>query len=240
VLKLRQIGLLLILILLSLPSWATFTFIGFNGNSACGNASTTCDVTVTVTADNVLILAITEDSATGGTAITGVTGGCAVSWQLCPSCYSQDTNSRAADIAYCLSSAAGTSTVTVTRAQVGSVGWVAVVQKFSHTGTVSFDTSGNRQQTTATTSHAGVTLTPTGANDLIVQVMRVGSGAINSITSPYTIATSVNQGGFAYSVNTVDGAAPTWTSGSSVRSALSAIAIKESTAVKTSSSSQVY
>ena len=210
----------------------TFTVTQFAVNTACTATSQTCDVTVSSTGSGHVLAAGTVLNINDG-GITAVSGG--GTWALCPAsgCYQTDNNARTTDLAYCLSSTSGATTITVTRTTTTSATWQAAVWELSFTGSsASLDTFGKRQQSTATTSPAGVTLTLTGSNDAIIQIIRTGGTTPSAISAPYNLHAGSGGAGWAESINTVSGTAPTWTTGSG-RAALSAIAFAEITSSTT-------
>lgn len=88
------------------------------------------------------------------------------------------------------------------------------------------DVGGARDQSATTANPAGIGLTLTGSNDVIVQYVNYGTNA-TAISGTYTSPADFPGGsGVAGSINTSSGTAPTWTATSST-GALGALALKE-------------
>lgn len=220
--------LLLLLLLCSLPSWATWTVVQHKISGACTASSSTCAVTVTSTGTgNVIVIGMAI--ASNVEAIVSVSGGGTYSHPA--GCNGTSGSTFGTDCAYTLASTSGTTSITVTRTDATTHTWRVAATELSFTsGPVSVDSGSpqTRTQTTAVTNPAGVTLTLTGSNDAIYQMIL--STTPSAITSPYSTNVDFSgPGGFAVSINTVSGTAPTWTTASSA-AALSAIAFTETAA----------
>jgi hypothetical protein len=117
---------------------------------------------------------------------------------------------------YILSSTSGTTTCTFNTTNAMNSGGVAAMAEYSTTtpGFV-FDNAGGRDQNT-TTNPAGITLTLSGSNDVIVQSI-TPNASCSAISGSYTNPALFPGGwGFAGIVNTASGTAPTWTCSSGV------------------------
>jgi len=139
------------------------------------------------------------------------------------------------DASYTLNSASGATSITLTLSAAVSTTWAACIREYSSTASgVAIDTSGNRDQSTAAANPAGVGLTLTGSNDLIVQFVAC-AGSCSGISAGYSNGDFPNNNGVADALNTSSGTAPTWTA-TSGRAALGALAFKETAAVSCSQS----
>jgi len=222
-------GIASILLSLSSPAWATFTLVQHVFSSACNVSSATCNVTVASTGTGHLILI--GMSISNADFITSVSG--AGTYTVPGGCEGADSTTSSTSCAYNLSSTSGVTTITVTRTSTTTGTWRCEVLELSSTATpFVLDVVGNRDQSTNTTTPAGVTLTLSGSNDVILQTAQSSTGQTSiSINAPYTIETcGANRMCFAWSLNTTSGTAPTWTMASSGHAALGAIAIKETSA----------
>lgn len=231
--------LLLAAILVSSHAYAgTWALVagGDNVNNACANGSATCAVTVQSTGSGNLTVIWCKFSNTADT-ISSVSDGSAT-YGLCTAsaCHSSDsTNANGTDIAYALSSTSGKTSITVTKSSTNNA-WVCRILQYSTTaGPAVYDVGGNRNQSTNTTSPAGVTLTLGGSNDVIIQsdLASVPTAISGSYTTPADFDGTRNYGVAGW-VNTSSGSAPTWTQTNS-RSSLSAVAFKESAATASNS-----
>jgi len=134
----------------------------------------------------------------------------------------------ATDCGYVLSSTGGVSAITFTYTNGNSTSGYTAISMFEYhtTLTAAFDVDGTRVSSTGG-SPAGVTLTLTGSNDVIAQNINGLSGGASAITGTYTNPADFIAGfGWAGSINTNSGTAPTWTITSN-EAGMSAIAFKE-------------
>lgn len=218
--------LLLILVMLcALPSWGTIALGQHPSKTTCG-AAASCAITITSpTAGDLLVGVMHQNSHT--VTISSVSGACSGSWVVSSASYTTDLVNTGieGEFAYCLSAAAGTSVTFTWSATSGSVTAIDVFE-FSHAGTMSFDVAGIRDQSTSVSSMAGVTLTLTGASDVIMQLDINNASNPTAISSPYSFQ-NVNGDGIGWSLNTASGTAPTWTKSGPDASALAAIAFTE-------------
>ena len=191
---------------------------------SCTTTNATCNLTVASTGSGHLIV-VAMGIAHTGEYITGVSGGGTYTAFAGNTCAGQETSGGvlAVDCAYTLSSTSGATTITVTRTDTTSYGWRIGMIELSSTAAMSLD-SGCPQvgdQTTSTTSPTGVTLTPLGVNDVIIQ--NIFGNVPTAISSPYNTYSSFSQNlGVGASLNTLSGTAPTWTQ-TSGKAALSAV-----------------
>jgi hypothetical protein len=235
----RLILLFLLLLCLSSIANASFTLTQISNVTTCTTTSATCDATVASTGTGHLL--VVGMTGTINEPIVSVSG--AGTWSLCASssCFVIDNSNKSSDLAYCLSSTSGVTTITVTRGSTTSNTWKVAVWEISFTGaSVALDTQGTRAQTTNSSSVVGVALTLTGSNDIIFQLIKAGATTVNNISSPYTRNKTSAESSWASSLDTVSGTAPTWTLNSALRAAMSALAFKEvTTTPKTKFSSSV-
>lgn len=192
------------------PAWASFSVIQTANATGSG---TTCNLSVSaVGAGHTLAFAV---DSLGGTnfLMTAVATG-AGNMILCPisGCHLQDATSKYnVDGGYVLSASGGATTLTATINTTPGGTWRCWVTELAAGGPVSFDLSGTRSALGCATPCSGVTTSPSGTNDAIVQLC-VGGPNCTAVTSPYSShATFLTGEGYAISTNTTSGAAPSWT-----------------------------
>jgi hypothetical protein len=217
--------LLLLLLGLTAPAWATWSVKQTNNNSGCSSGSTTCTISTSATGGGRVLVMDVEIPNTGIT-ITGVSGG-GESWQN-PSC-SVGVTGFSIDSWYALASTAGITSYTVTVSSAPTAAWNVHIGEVATTLKPVFDTCASRTQSSTVTSIAAPTITLSGSNDYISQYIYEGGsgGSASSIDSSYTI----EQGQFtthAYAdkVNTTS-TPPTWTVSVANTAILIALAFKE-------------
>jgi hypothetical protein len=201
----------------------TLALVQHPTNGACPASSSTCSVTVASTGSGHLI--VVGMGYGNGTQVTlsSVSGG--GTYTVCTGCPGFDAAGLGTVMGYTLSSTSGATTITLnlSAAVGGSEAWA---REYSCTnGALSYDTAGTHDNSTATTSATGATLTLTGTNDAIVQSVASGGSGVTAISAPYTTLDTPGGDGVANLLNTTSGAAPTWTQGNGVAAA-SGIAIK--------------
>lgn len=227
----RRIFFVLALLCLSCPAWATWTVVQHALlSSNCTATSNTCALTVSSTGSGHLIIVGMGIGAVGEY-ITGISDGGSTyvvnSGNLAGNaCAGQDAGAPyGSDCGYTLSSASGETTITVTRTDATSYLWRISATEYSFTASsIAFDVVGNRDQSTNTTSPAGVTLSLTGSNDAIYQLDSTGSPS--AISALYTVSDFAAHLGAASCYSSCTGTAPTWTQLTN-HAALSAIAFTE-------------
>jgi hypothetical protein len=222
----KMLGFLAVLTFLLLPQGAgatislvqhTFTTTG------CGGTS--CAIALSATGSGHLLVATATNGASSGFSITSVSG--AGTWTHCPACVSADSGGGSTDISYNLSSTSGVTTITVNFSPSNGFESVAIDEYSFTASSIAVDNYGVLDQTSAGTSIAGVALTLSGSNDVIIQTV-APSGACSAVSGSYTNPVDFEDGsGVAGSINTTSGSAPNWTCTSST-AALSAIAFTES------------
>jgi hypothetical protein len=222
------------LLLLSCPSWATWTLTQVKDNTAC--SGTTCAVTVTSTGSGHLLVAgIASNNSTAAT-ISGVSAAACVSaWVHCTNCSLAVSGDGNVDFSYCLNSVSGQTSITIssgTSLGAGSNGFIW--EASSSLGSIALDSgatpSGTKNNTTSATSQAGVSLTLSGNNDFIAAIAGCGStcngltgtGWTNDLANP-------NGDGAAHGITNGSQTGPTtWTQTSSSTLIAAAIAFQES------------
>lgn len=224
---LRILVLLALAACFATPAHATWSLLHNTAANTCGTTSATCALTITaISAGNVVTLYMAS-SITTDTLTAASTGG---SYTFPAGCHSTDATAGSVNCGYTLSSTASSTTLTFMRSSATSATWGVGYAEYSHTlpnvavGTASTLT---RDQTTAVTNPAGVTLTLSAGNQIILQGIK-SAATVSAISGTYTnpglFATNF---GYAGSINTSSGAAPTWTT-TSGRAALDAISFVES------------
>ena len=231
---------LMFALLFSAPSWATWTMVQHPKNTACTTSNTTCAVTMTQsTGSGNVLIAVMGDNSSADTISSITSAACTGTWTLCTTlgCHASDSTAAVAvDMAYCLNSASGQTSISITRTG-GTTGWTSAVFEYSFTAgnTVAIDTGSGIDDSTSTTPQNGPALTLSGSNDLIVQTFRCGTTKhVTAVSGTYTNPAdfSSNQG-WAGSINTSSGTAPSWTLSGAARGAGAAIAVKEIAAAGT-------
>lgn len=216
---------LLLFLVFALPCWATWTAVAKNSHT-CSNATNTCNLTVTSTGTNhVILIGVHYVSSGGQLTISSVSGG--GSYTAPAGCASYLASQIiGAACAYTLASTSGATTITVNLSANVSNAWDIDAREYSTTSTAAFDVVGTSQPASSATP-AGVTLSLTGTNDVIFQLATTVN-AVTAVNSPWSATLETQNGnGYADSINTGSGTAPTWTCSSSSLSVMAAIAIKE-------------
>lgn len=227
--RVLQIGVMLAALAWGIPASAVLS-AGVNGNnSACG--ASPCAVTMNgpTTAGSTLIAA---GYTNGGSTMAFSAGASGVGTWV-PDKQVNDATAATTATGYLLSTSGSSSTVNCTTTV--ALNACTVFEIKNTLGTMTFDTSATRDQTTSASSWAGVSPgTITGSNDVVVQVARMNAGNAASETCPNS---STNLGvntapayGYCYLLNTTSNAAGTWTLTGATRASLVGIAIKESSA----------
>lgn len=224
----RILPLLGLLLFFARPASATWTLVQNPSNAACASA-TSCAVTLTQAVGNGNVLVILGDffAPTGTPSITAISAGGTFAHPACDVRHSV-TENVGASCGYVLSSTATAGPITVTytngNATSGDVA-IAILEYHSTAGPGVFDTASTVDDA-ASTSPPGVALTLAGAGEVVAQCLS-SAGTASAITSPYTSPAIFPSGyGFAGSINTASGAAPTWTTTNHIAVG-SALAFKE-------------
>lgn len=227
--------LLLLLLLSVCPSWGTWALIQHPNTTLC-TAGTTCNLTVTSTGTGHVLIGVLLQATTTA-AISSVSGG--GTWVHPASCSASDTNGGSVDVAYVLSSTSGTTTITVTSTKsFVSQNGVWEVGEYSFTASPAvFDACGTPASRTTGTTIAGAAISLTGTNDVIIQAIGCGQTCSTSATGGFVGATpwlSPNDfpggDGVGGSINTSSTTAPNWAQSPTATAAVTAIAIKETSA----------
>ena len=198
--------------------------------ASCTAASQTCAITVTSTGSGHTGIIAMGTATTD--VITGVSGG--GTYTIPTGCQLTDNGVKTVSCAYTISTTSGATTITVTRTSATSATWRAYYLEIGSTNSIVIDTGasnglGTRDQSTTLTTPAGVALTLSASCNCTVVQFIFGTGVTAVAGSGNTyVGDFTSNAGFAYSINTGVGAAPTWTQTSS-RAAVGAIAVKEST-----------
>lgn len=184
---------LLLIVALSMPSWATWTLTQVASNNACTNI-TTCAVTVTSTgAGHLLVFGLIATVAS--TTISSVTSGaCSVAWAHPAG--TNGTGTGSVDLFYCTNSVTAQTSITVTANQAMGNNSIAVVWEANSTlGSIAIDsgaTPAGLSPTATCTACAGKALTLSGNNNFIAGVANcggtcsavTGTGFTNDLTNP--------------------------------------------------------
>lgn len=217
-----MLRMILILVLLGSPAWATWGLVQHKNKTTCSGSS--CAVTVTSTGSGHAIFVVVLPDTSSVTTISSVSGG--GTYTHCSNCAVAISAGLAIDISFTCSSTSGATTVTANLSQSGGGGYVMEVIEYSYTNGCSLDTSGSRTALVALSNPPGVSLTLTGTNDVIVQGVNFTTSA-TAVSSPYSNPADFPGGdGVAGAINTASGTAPTWTATLGT-GAFAALALKE-------------
>jgi hypothetical protein len=233
----KPIKLLLALLLLAHPASATWALV--SSTTSTTNTGTTCSMTVTSTGAGHLIVVIPTSTSTSQLSISSISGG--GTYTICNSgCQDFDSTLGGGvdGIAYVLSSSSGVTAITCTLSGSASQTY-EIEYEFSYTtSTISKDTNSTRTDTSGNTTFAGVTLSPSGSNDVLIQACYPTNVATAISTYSGTFPGGI---GFGRLLNSTSGTAPTWTVNTGGRAAMGAIAFTESSTVTTvNAGAQVY
>ena len=231
--------LLLIVFLVAafvVPASATWTLVQqFISPANCTPGVLTCSISVSSTGSGNVIVVWIEINGVGAvpTTISAVTGGGTYTLGSTFGC-NTFVSSHAIDCALTLSSTSGATTIAITRSnntgapqfKVGGGEWAFTngPPVLDVVGTAIDNCGGS-----CTGTHIGPTISPTGANDLILQGAVTGP-SLSSISSPYTAQFS-DHFGIGYLLNSANGSPVTWTETSpqTGTAVMNAIAIREAT-----------
>lgn len=149
----------------------------------CSAGLTTCTTTIpAVTAGNVLIV---ESFGNTNISISSVTGDS--TWTHCSNCAVNNNTgvNISLDISYvAVATGGGTSIVVTWNTNVGSFAGVDISEWRRSSGSATFDTSNNVNDTSACTACNGVALTLSGSSDLIFQGFSFQQ-TLGTVNSPY-------------------------------------------------------
>jgi hypothetical protein len=233
----KPIKLLLALLLLAHPASATWALV--SSTTSTSNTGTSCNLTITSTGAGHLIVVIPTSTSTSQLSISSISGG--GTYTICNSgCQDFDSTLGGGvdGIAYVLSSTSGVTSITCTLSGSASATY-EIEYEFSYTASsIALDTDGTRTDTSGNGTFAGVTLSPTGSNDVLLQACYPTNTATAITTYTGTFPGGI---GFGRLLNSTSGTAPTWTVSSGGRAAMAAIAFTEtSTPTTVNAGAQVY
>lgn len=204
---------LLLLTLVCFKAHATIALVGsaqHGTTSACTTA--TCVATISSTgAGHLGVFTFIVPAAQTTATVSSITDSAGSTWVNSTGCLTSGTLGFPTRCGYSLSLLAGATTVTLTMSAspVTSMQW-SFIEYSTTLPPFLTDTVGVTNTTTCTTC-TGVTLTLGGTNDVIVQTA-ASTGNVSAVSAPYTNPADVVTGsGYAGSINTVSGTAPTWT-----------------------------
>lgn len=221
--------LCLISLLYSLNAVATISLVQSVANTTCPASGTTCAVSGVqgmVATGTGHLIQVWIFMTTAGVTNTISSVSCGGTFTVDAATNNSDaTIGGAQEMAYALISTSGATSCTITTTNAINGGVMVFSEYSTTTSGFAFDTSSARTQTT-TTNTAGVTLTLSGSNDVVIQAVSP-NGTASAISGTYTSPASFPGGwGYAGSINTASGTAPTWTI-SSGNDILDAEAFKE-------------
>ena len=214
------------------PCWATWTLTQVKDNAGC--TTTTCAVSVTSTGAGHLLVAGFITNGNSAINISSVSAAaCTGSWVHCPNCSIGVSGDGTVDMSYCTNSASGQTSITITLASSSTAEVGVIWEAASTLGTIALDSgttpSGTKNDSVACTSCAGVSLTLSGNNDVIVALGAAGGAATGVTGTGWTNDLSNPSGdGVAHGITSGSQTAPaTWTQ-SSGTFVSNAIAFQES------------
>lgn len=227
------LGLLFICADLKAQTWSLVQLKEFDstgagtGGSACtGMGSAVCTVNVSAVGAGHALVCFSLISSTASTTLSGCGGG--ETWAACStSCNSFNAVTGNGDIRYTLSAVGGETSLTCTVAVAPQNNYsLCGAAEFSLTsGSGAYDTSGTMSDATCT-SCAGVGLTLSGSNDVILQIAAPGN-SFSAVSSPYSTNSAFPSGvGIGVAVGISSGTAPTWTQSPTGIATGSALALK--------------
>jgi hypothetical protein len=212
---------------LALPASATTALVQHPAVVACGTSVTTCTLTVSALGIGNFAAVVCSFANTTGT-MSSMTGG-GTNWVRNAGSRATDTTAAVGIEAMYQTVLTVADTSVVVTFNAAQTGARCQLVEYSHTlDVVMLDTVGSRDQSSAVTNPAGVTLTlaTNGSDETIVQYI-VSAGTVSAISGSYTNPADFSTTfGVAGVINTNSGTAPTWTT-TSGRAALGALAFRE-------------
>jgi hypothetical protein len=187
----------------------TWTLVQSQVNASCGG-STTCTISGLSALGSghlLVVMAYLNGTNNGVVRVRGVSAGCSDPWKYSIGVQAHDTNSRASSGTYCLTSASGATSVTVTAednsASFPNNGWGVSISEFSYTGTgpVQVDEMAGQNDTACTSCSVASMGTLRGSSDVICYEFNTPSG-ITAPGSPYTVANNLGTMGSVCAINT--------------------------------------
>ena len=188
----------------------TFTFVQAPTTTAC---TTPCATTIASTGTNHLLVVIFGQTSVGSADyITGVSGGCSGSWVIPASAKVTSASDGSVNLAYCLASSSGVTSITTTAAANGDV---RIFEISGSTGTITFSTCNTTVNSSSITPQVGPTLTLSGgANYEVIQAFDSGGAHATSVAGPFGNfdgGGGISDLGSADKENTVSGSGASWT-----------------------------
>ena len=174
----------------------TFTLVQQVGVHVC-SGSTTCNIKVAATGTNHLLVVTAGSNAGTPSLVTGVSGG--GTWTTPTACQTSNGNWGSVSCAYNLSSTSGATNVALTLSN--SNPYNVEFWEYSFTSSAaSLDALGATQQTGNGSTVSGVSLNPTGSNDVILQWSEC---AATAVAAPYGHLKATNSTAFADNENSI-------------------------------------
>lgn len=202
---------LLILLICICKLQATIALVQHPLGHTTGCSGTTCAATVTSTGSGHLgVFMMLPLNSIAGSTLTSIADNAGSTYVVPGTCHAGvSVNPYPMWCGYTLSTVSGATTVTATYSVAPSdMYWTYI--EYSGNTPFTFDVLGTVDARASCTSCAGVTLTLNGTRDVIVQGSQSNVTGATAISAPYT-SPDDHGSGFAGSINTSSGTAPTWT-----------------------------
>lgn len=198
-------------------------------NNVCSSGSATCVITLDSALGTGHLLFINVGASTN-ISISSITdnGSSANTYTIDANSKCTDASAGSASGAYVLSTNSGAATtITITMASAPAANWIAQATEVQYElSPIAFDTSNNKDDTSAATSHSGPTLTLTGSgNEMLFHFARAQAGSVSAVDSSY-IPVVINAATTSARKVTNSGTAPSFTT-SSTRACMGALAFTE-------------
>lgn len=212
---------------------ASFTLVQ---KATATTTSTTCAPAFSATGTGHVIVYIATTGVSSPT-LNSISGGGTYTIQTATGCQGSNSGGLTSYCGYTLSSTSGATAITGNWTNGAATILDCSAWEYSFTASSAvFDKSGTVNHNTSIASpYAGVVLTLTGSNDVIVQSIQSGSArSISGVSAAYgnfVNGASALSIAYADAENTASGAAPSWTAGGAGSSQGAAIAIAESSGV---------
>jgi hypothetical protein len=212
--------------------WTLVQHVPVTG-AACGTGSTSCTATVAPTGSGHLLVILGTIYNTSQSVSFVTSAACGVSWAYPAGAhYYNGAQGAGTNGAYCLSSASGVTSITVTLSGTPGSGLQTFdFIEYAWSGsTISLDGAPASGNVIESSTPSGIAQTLSGSNDVIVQWIRTDRSTSSDVTSisgsysnPFDTPTA-DATGYAGSINTSNGAAPTWTLDISVQTQVASMA----------------
>ncbi len=199
-------------------------------SGTCSSTSNTCTIAVSSTGANHAGVLLAENATGSSVTITSVSGG--GTWTRPAACHLFSAASGSINCAYTLSTTASATSITLTwSSATPGFSRISFYEYSSTTTSIIIDagaTAINAGSNATSTTPIGVSLTLTGANDVIVQGIATQGATVSSVAAPYSgFLASSTQFGSSNNLNTASSSPPTWTLSTTNVTLVNGIALTE-------------